>query len=48
MVIRPAVYEERAAAELNITSTTVWRTLTADGRYPYYFQQVQHLLPQDF
>ncbi|EZA62313.1 hypothetical protein X777_04052, partial [Ooceraea biroi] len=43
----PSSSVRRSAAELNTSSTTIWRTVRADGRYPYHFQRVQHLLPQD-
>ncbi|GLV33312.1 hypothetical protein CBL_11751, partial [Carabus blaptoides fortunei] len=37
----------RASAVLNIPRQTIWRTLKADGRRPYYNHKVQHLLPED-
>ncbi|EZA55368.1 hypothetical protein X777_04821 [Ooceraea biroi] len=43
----PSSSVRRTAAKLNTSSTTIWRTVRADGRYPYHFQRVQHLLPQD-
>lgn len=44
----PETSTRRAAAELGIPRMTVWRTLKADGRYPYHKQKTQELLPEDY
>ena len=36
------------ARRLLVPHTTVWRTLHAEGMYPYHVQRVQHLGPGDF
>ena len=33
---------------LRVPHTRVWRTLHAEGMYPYHMQWVQHLRPGDF
>lgn len=43
----PSASVRRSGAELGLSPTYVWRTLRADGRYPYHVQRVQHLLPGD-
>lgn len=37
----------RAAIQLKVSQSTVWRTLHADLRKPFHFQPVQGLLPED-
>lgn len=37
----------RAAQQLNISQSKVWRTLRADRRHPYHLQPVQNLEPED-
>ena len=38
----------RIARRLHVPHTRVWRTLHAEGMYPYHVQRVQHLRPGDF
>ena len=44
----PCASTRRIARRLRIPHTTVWRTLHAEGMYPYHVQRVQHLGPGDF
>lgn len=37
----------RAAQQLHVSQSTIWRTLRLDSRKPYHFQPVQHLQPED-
>lgn len=43
----PETSVRRCGAELDVSPTTVWRTLNADGQHPYHKQKVQNLLPED-
>lgn len=43
----PSTSVRRSSYELGISSSSIWRTLRADGRHAYHIQRVQHLLPQD-
>ncbi|XP_067216422.1 uncharacterized protein [Linepithema humile] len=43
----PSTSVRRSGCELGISSTIIWKTLPANGRYPYHFQRVQYLLPAD-
>ena len=38
----------RRIGRLRVPHTRVWRTLHAEGTYPYHVQRVQHLGPSDF
>jgi len=38
----------RIARRLLVPHTRVWRTLHAEGMYPYHVQRLQHLGPDDF
>ena len=38
----------RIARRLRVPHTRVWRTLHAEGTYPYHVQRLQHLGPDDF
>ena len=38
----------RIARRLRVRHTSVWRTLHAEGMFPYHVQRVQHLGPGDF
>jgi len=44
----PRESTRRIAKRLRVPPTRVWRTLHADGMYPYHVQRVQHLGPGDF
>jgi hypothetical protein len=44
----PRTSTRRIARHLRVTHTRVWRTLHAEGMYPYHVQRVQHLRPEDF
>jgi hypothetical protein len=44
----PRTSTRRIARRLRIPHTRVWRTLHAEGMYPYHVQRVQHLRPEDF
>jgi len=44
----PRASTRRIAKRLRVPHTRVWRTLRAEGTYPYHVQQVQHLGPGDF
>src|SRR5215468_271946 len=44
----PRTSTRRIARCLSVPHTRVWRTLHADGMYPYHVQRVQHLRPGDF
>ena len=44
----PCVSMRRIARRLRVTHTRVWRTLHAEGMYPYHVQRVQHLGPGNF
>jgi len=44
----PRTSTRRTARRLRVPHTRVWRTLHAEGMYPYHVQQVQHLRPDDF
>ena len=44
----PRASTRRIAIRLRVPHTRVWRTLHAEGMYPYHVQQVQHLRPGDF
>ena len=39
---------KRIARRVPVSHTRVWRTLHAEGMYPYHVQGVQHLGPGDF
>lgn len=43
----PETSIRRASAVLRVLRQTIWRTLKGDNRYPYYFQKMQNLLPED-
>ena len=43
----PRASTRRIARRLRVPYTTVWRTLHAEGMYPYHVQRVQHLRPGD-
>ena len=44
----PRLRMQRIARRLRVPHTRVWRTLQAEGTYPYHLQRVQHLGPGDF
>jgi len=44
----PRASTRRIARRLRVPHTRVWRTLRAEGIYPYHVQRVQHLGPGDF
>jgi len=44
----PHASTQRIARCLHVPHTRVWRTLYAEGIYPYHVQQVEHLRPGDF
>jgi len=44
----PRASTQRIARRLRVPHTRVWRTLYADGMYPYHVQRVQHLGPGNF
>ena len=44
----PHASTPRIARRLRVPHTRVWRTLHAEGIYPYHVQRVQHLEPGDF
>jgi len=44
----PRASTRRIAIRLRVPHTRVWRTLHAEGMYPYHVQRVQHLGPGDF
>jgi len=44
----PCASTQRIARCLRVPHTRVWRTLHAEGMYPYHVQRVQHLGPDDF
>ena len=44
----PRTSTRRIARRLRVPHTRVWRTLHAEGMYPYHVQRVQHLRPGDF
>jgi len=44
----PRASTRRVARRLLVPQTRVWRTLHAEGMYPYHVQRVQHLRPGDF
>ena len=44
----PRTSTRRIARRLRVPHTRVWRTLHAEGMYPYHVQRVQHLRPDDF
>jgi len=44
----PRASTRRIARRLRVPHTRVWRTLHAEGMYPYHMQQLQHLGPGDF
>jgi len=44
----PCASTRRIARRLRVPHTRVWRTLHAEGMYPFYEQRVQHLGPGDF
>jgi len=44
----PCASMRRIARRLLVPHTRVWRTLHADGMYPYHVQRVQRLGPGDF
>ena len=49
MVYRsPRASTRRIARRLRVPHMRVWRTLHAEGMYPYHVQRVQHLAPGDF
>jgi hypothetical protein len=47
MVQRSPRTSTRISVRLHIPRMRVWRTLFADGLYPYHIQCVQHLEPSD-
>jgi len=44
----PRASTRRIARRLRVPHMRVWRTLHAEGMYPYHVQRVQHLRPGDF
>jgi len=44
----PRTSTRRIARRLHVPHTRMWRTLHAEGMYPYHVQRVQHLWPGDF
>ena len=44
----PRTSTQRIARRLRVPHTRVWRTLHAEGKYPYHVQRMQHLGPGDF
>jgi len=44
----PRTSKRRIARRLHAPHTRVWRTLHAEGMYPYHVQRVQHLRTDDF
>ena len=44
----PRASTRRIAGRLCVPHMRVWRTLHAEGTFPYHMQQVQHLGPGDF
>jgi len=44
----PRASTRRIARSLRVPHTRVWRTLHAEGMYPYHVQRLQHLIPGDF
>jgi len=44
----PRTSTRRIAIRLRVPYMRVWRTLHAEGMYPYHVQRVQHLGPGDF
>ena len=44
----PRASMRRIARRLRIHHSRVWRTLHAEGVYPYHVQRVQHFGPGDF
>jgi len=44
----PRASMRRIARRLCVPHTRMWRTLRAEGTYPYHVQRVQHLGPGDF
>ena len=44
----PRASTRRIARHLRVPHTRVWRTLHAEGMYPYHMQRLQHLGPGDF
>jgi len=44
----PRACTRRISRHLHVPHTRVWRTLHAEGIYPYHLQWVQHLGPGDF
>ena len=44
----PRVSTRRIARRLRVPHTKVWRTMHAEGMYPYHVQRVQHLRSGDF
>ena len=44
----PCASTRRIARRLRVPHTRVWKTLHAEGMYPYPVQRVQHLGPGDF
>jgi len=44
----PRVSTRRISRRLRVPHTRVWKTLHAEGTYPYHVQRVQHLGPGDF
>ena len=44
----PRASTRRTARCLRVPHTRVWKTLHAEGMYPYHVQRVQHLRPGDF
>jgi len=44
----PRASTRRTARRLRVPHTRMWRTLHAEGMYPYHMQRMQHLRPGDF
>jgi len=44
----PRASTRRIARRLHVSHMRVWRTLHAEGMYPYHVQRVQHLGTDDF
>ena len=44
----PRASTRRIARRLHVPHTRVWRTLHAEGMYPYHVQRMQHLGPRNF
>lgn len=45
--VNQVISTRRAAQQMQIYQSTVWRTLHSDFRKPFHFQPVQNLQPED-